>query len=405
MRFADTAESVRRELRHIDGAIRHGPVHRERGSGDEPRNAVPLWELDTRRTSAMTEAESSVVEAEPDASGEFVDAVTAPAAEAELAEAMAAAGDDETRRIREQVALDGVDALGSYATLHQDAYQWGVYLKAEGVLWLARTVFLPLGCDPVLAVRLAVRAIHDHELMHFAEDWAVAQLELLFAKPFWWPIRESPQSQAVREGSERLANGYMLRRTRSLPRGLQCRQAYVALGEWTHSQGPGYRDGGQLVGTQRKFDVGCRDHLITACSTAKGLPWVGQAELHRLYPLGPHIDWRYCPVRVVAESPALATLISSLFIRQVSAIEETTTFRDMLRSLAASEQRAWLRTRAKLEQTTQLKGLDFKPWRAKGENWFSVRVDKSTRAHLRFDEGAQRWRAEEIGSHRAMGHG
>jgi tetratricopeptide (TPR) repeat protein len=46
----------------------------------------------------------------------------------------------------------------------------------------------------------------------------------------------------------------MLRRARTLPRRLKCRQAYATLGEWTLTQGDGYRAGIELVGTQRKFD-------------------------------------------------------------------------------------------------------------------------------------------------------
>jgi hypothetical protein len=305
VRFIDTAEQVRRELRHVTGAIRYEPEHRERGGGEEPRNAVPLWTGNGASGDQLAESAPEASSGDDLEHGrEFVDAVASPAAEAEIAAAIAAVGEDEDRRIREQVAIDGVDALGWYATLHQDAWQWGVYLKAEGVLWLAGKVFLPVTRDPVLAVRLAVRAIHDHELMHFAEDWATAQLELLFDRAFWWPIRESGNFTRIRVSSERLANGYMLRRARSLPRRLKCRDAYAALGEWTLTQGEGYRAGIELVGTQRKFDEACRDHLTTACASADGLPWVGQAELHRLYPLAPHVDWRYCPVQVVGGTPS-----------------------------------------------------------------------------------------------------
>jgi hypothetical protein len=124
-----------------------------------------------------------------------------------------------------------------------------------------------------------------------------------------------------------------------------------------------------------------------------------------MYPLAPHVDWRYCPVRLVGESPALVALISSLFIQQVSRVEETDRFQKMLAGLHVADQRSWLKTRAQLAQTTQLKGLDFKPWAPRGADWFSVRVNKRTRAHLRLVSSTQRWFAEEIGSHKAVGHG
>ena len=222
MRFLQTGHRIRDELHSIPGAIRHEPQHRDAGGGQEPRNVVPLYDAEVigrRETLNAVELEPS--ELDTDQSGEFVEGVFSQAAQAELAEAIAAAGDGNDHRIREQVALEGVDALGWYTTLHQEAVHWGVYLKAEGVLRLARTIFLPVARDTVLSVRLALRSIHDHELMHFAEDWATAQLELLLDRPVWWPIRESAHFDKVRPSSERLANGYMLRRARALPRTLK----------------------------------------------------------------------------------------------------------------------------------------------------------------------------------------
>lgn len=405
MRFIQTGHRIRDELRSIPGAIRYEPQHRNAGGGQEPRNVLPLYdaeEVGREGTLNAVEMEPSVVDA--DQPGEFVEGVVSQAAQAELAEAIAAAGDG-SDRIRVQVALEGVDALGWYATLHQDAVQWGVYLKAEGVLWLASTVFLPVARDPVLAVRLALRAIHDHELMHFAEDWATAQLELLLDRPVWWPIRESAHFDKVRPSSERLANGYMLRRARSLPRILKCRGAYSALAEWTLGQGEGYRDGSQLVGTQLKFDLACWVHLGNAVGWSNGNPDVIRADLHRLYPFAPHVDWRYCPVRVVADDAKYATLLASLFIQQIPHIQETPRFCSMLEARPRQERKAWPKVRAQLAQTTRLPGLDFKPWARRGKGWYSVRVTKAGRAHLRFESATQRWFAEEIGSHREMGHG
>lgn len=153
------------------------------------------------------------------------------------------------------------------------------------------------------------------------------------------------------------------------------------------------------------MDEACGVHLTEATAAARGLPWVAQAELHRLYPLSPHIDWQYCPVRVVSDSPALSALFASLFIRQVPGIEETVGFMKLLDDLGSETQRAWFKTRALLSQTTQLKGLDFKPWPPRGKDWYSVRVNKGARAHLRFEPPTQRWFAEEIGCHKVMGHG
>ena len=410
MRFTHTANKVREELRSISGAIRDEPQHRESGGGQEPRVLVPLYDpapgtgaLELGSEVDLPDGIASDTEADP--AGEFTDGVMADAARAELAEAIAAGGAQNDRRIREQVVLEGVDALGWYVTLHQDAFQWGICIKAEEALWLARTVYLPIANSPVLAVRLAIRAIHDHELMHFAEDWAIAQVELIRDSPIWWPSRSSAEIAQVRKSAERLANGYMLRRARCVPQNLRCAGAYSALGKWTLTQGEGYKDGLQLVGTQLKFDQACQEHAAEVVRLSKLNPGVKRSDLHRLYALAPHVDWRFCPVRIVAEDANYAALLSSLFIQQIQHIEETDRFASMLRGRPLPERTAWKKVRGQLAQSTRLKGLDFKPWPPRGSGWYSVRVSRSGRAHIRFESTTQRWFAEEIGQHSELGHG
>jgi len=58
----------------------------------------------------------------------------------------------------------------------------------------------------------------------------------------------------------------------------------------------------------------------------------------------------------------------------------------------------------KLASTTTLRGLDFKRWPPRGNDWYSVRLDRGVRAHLRNDRGGEAWFAEEVGSHDVMGH-
>ena len=61
---------------------------------------------------------------------------------------------------------------------------------------------------------LAFRLIHQHEMFHFAADYALAQLEVLSGKPVWLPAREQLRDKMLgyRVHEEQLANAWMMRK-------------------------------------------------------------------------------------------------------------------------------------------------------------------------------------------------
>jgi len=92
-------------------------------------------------------------------------------------------------------------------------------------------------------------------------------------------------------------------------------------------------------------------------------------------------------------------------ISTVEIAEESAEFLKKLRKLPSYAQKKWDKTRNLLAHSTSTPGLDFKPWPPGGRDCFSVRVDRTLRAHLRFDSSLTRWFAESIGFHTEMGHG
>lgn len=84
---------------------------------------------------------------------------------------------------------------------------------------------------------------------------------------------------------------------------------------------------------------------------------------------------------------------------------ETAKFERELAKLDRRLQELWQMTKRDLTRSTSLKSLDFKQWKKGGRDWYSVRVTGNFRAHLRYDRAKSVWYAEEIGDHKAMGHG
>jgi hypothetical protein len=117
------------------------------------------------------------------------------------------------------------------------------------------------------------------------------------------------------------------------------------------------------------------------------------------------VDWRRCPIIIVDEHQLFEKLaIIPYFIFSIPVIQEMPSFAKQLVALGSRYAELWAATKRKLSHSTKLKGLDFKPWPPRGTDWYSVRVDRDVRAHLRNDTRSRSWLAEEIGRHRAIGH-
>jgi hypothetical protein len=89
----------------------------------------------------------------------------------------------------------------------------------------------------------------------------------------------------------------------------------------------------------------------------------------------------------------------------VDGLIEMPAFQRALSKLDPGLQERWATVKDALAMTTASNGTDFKRWRRGGDDCYSVRVGRNLRAHLRHDRDTSTWFAEEIGSHKAMGHG
>jgi len=321
-------------------------------------------------------------------------------------------GRDQGSEFERLIEVSGTDAIGWYFPFHQTIAQHGIYISSSRALMFALRVFQRKYSEDFVEnlsrqLQYAVHAVVRHEAFHFATECMAANWELATGTACYLRAREGLRgSSGYVELEEALANAYMIRGFRWQSAVTTGAQATPSLKAFCISQPAGYKDGPKYV-TTAKYEATCR-RLAFGYHETMSVDWHAPRMSFDALPLFPNasrIDWRRCPVILVDERNVFSLLgIVPKFINTIVIYQQTDGFQKMLHHLGSDIHKKWEQTKEKLVQSTGRGGLDFKPWPARGKGWFSVRVDRSVRAHLRQDSGSGQWYAEEIGRHDAMGH-
>ena len=297
------------------------------------------------------------------------------------------------------------------SSFHVTGLQWGVYVPVSGIAYLMKHAFGGLPATDKTKAHLAFHAILNHELFHFATDYAVAQMELVFQEPWWGPAKEAffEDYPGYCEEEEKLANAYMLKAFRTRKRSLEVRGKQEALKGFVRGQPIGYCDGLDVEkeGWDRNLTELAEGYRALS-ETGKANPHLGDRgggwDWPRQFPIHPRIDWRYCPIHLVHDGERLGILEGCLdLFGHLEEIVESGDFQRKLRKLAPPIQDAWERKKSQL-QAAITPGADFKKWPKGGNDVWSVRVNQNFRAHFRREPDGT-WEALSIGNHKEMGHG
>jgi hypothetical protein len=403
-----SVREIREVLRRIEGAlVRHEPERAEQG---ELEGVKELWDPDHSRAGIDTlprapqPEEEEMEDGEPGQLEELIE--FAPPAEHELINALGGAANAE-KMLRSKLVTDGIDALGWYVSFHRIGIQWGISIPITGIVLTAVGTFGALECNLQTKLTLALRLIHQHELFHFAIDYACAQLEVLRGRPVWLPAQKSlrgPEGYNVQE--EKAANAWMLRSLWRGKKDFKLKGRSEAVREFVKLQPKGYRDAPQVTLSSRFFsEVESLVRRYGEASKAFDDNLLGALDGARLLPFDPYIDWRSCPIHIIHDEKRLNLPHVQLdLLRLAQEISETESFQKALSKLSQTIQRAWQKTREKILVDTTLPGLNFKPFLDGGERVYSVRLNNRFRAHLRrLPQGCLE--AFRVGDHREMGHG
>lgn len=399
-------QNVREHLGDIDDGLRGD----ESGSGPLAPEGGPPSDTLSLHDPQQSERELTInaVDPSPDSEWQDADVFVGHRSEGEWADALSRAKGADGRHIRDRVDLAGIDALGFYLTFHHRSPRWGCYIRTSGLVWLASNVYWRVCGEASKAVRLAYRAIIEHELMHFAVDYALVQLELQTRMAVFWPAFDARQREAkvmatLHEAEERLANGYMLMRMKTLPRALRTAGAYEATKCFAAAQPAGYCDGYQIVGPRALRNGACNELIMEVlCNSPVSAEVV---DYYRLFPVDQSVEWQRCPIFLIEDGAQFGIPAgTSWFVTAIAQIHEMPRFCKRLAALDRRIQREWAHTKERLKRSVT-GGRGLQKWPDGGAGAFSVRVNRDVRAHLRHVPSEGKWYAEDIGHHKEMGHG
>lgn len=397
---------LRLALERVDGALKDYEPSDGPAGEDEAQVVKSIWRPEAG-LDAIKQREPSESTEDQDL-GEIPDFDPVFSIAPQFEGALPVLGETHAHRIRQEILLKGIDALGWYSSFHVRGVQWGAYVSLSGVLYLAQSVFGKLAVSDDIKLRIAFAAILDHELFHFATDYVIGQAELAHHTAWWVWTQEHyrDQTPAYILQEEELANAYMLRRCRSSPAHLRASGKLQSLREFTLAQPEGYKDGSKV----KPKDWAPKINLMVFYYA---YAWVADFERHELFDGAydwerqfPHlekVDWRHCPIHLVDDSHryGLPQGWVNAFAR-IESIVETEGFKKRLKKLSRELQVAWERTKTKVALSFTA-GCDFKKWPPAGKDAYSLRVNDSLRAHLALIDGT--WIAIDIGGHKEMGHG
>jgi len=197
---------------------------------------------------------------------------------------------------------DGLGALGWYIPFHVKNVNPGIYIPMSSILFLVREYFWQLETDFWTKFKLAFRAIHQHEMFHFAVDYMTAQWEGITSSPCKLPgvngLRSAKHGYILLE--EELANTQMLFSFRWANKPLNIRGKTAALKKFVKNSKPGYCEA--LKNTKvAMFDKKCEMLALDYIASIPG--YEGQhlnaVNINDLFLRFPRLDWRYCPIHIL----------------------------------------------------------------------------------------------------------
>jgi hypothetical protein len=310
----------------------------------------------------------------------------------------------------ENLRTRGIDALAWYVPFHTKSPEWGIHIPVSSIAIFAREAFSTVTADATVRWKLALRAMHQHELNHFAVEYFTAIWELLHGERTFFPSQHRLYDQRLGfiVSEERLANAQMIRAIRSGGEFSGVRGKTQGLHAFIRRQPKGYchaRHSTSEPKFQKLIDRVLRDRISSTKAYSEARHRVMM--LRTLVDGFPQVDWKFCPIHIHNDTwhHGVHGPIAWFIHRIEPSIDEPPNFARQLERLDASIVKRWTKQKSLLLQSTASHGLDFKKWPSGGRGMYSVRVTGGYRAHIRFQATSMPWIAEKIGNHKEMGHG
>ena len=271
--------------------------------------------------------------------------------------------------------------------------KWGVFYLEQGV---ARIIELIELAYPGYggAQKLAYEFLREHERYHFKFDMYALSVEATLGKALYAPLKQAFFHSKIFQIEEALANRDVWDWARKGKIGLK-EFAYDFMklqpGAYARFDEKRFELAGELAANLLDLNLS-----PTARRTDQAL-WLGKVP-------DEFLRRSLCPEYFVIPTELTSWLNPAWKMPEVKEVLETKSFTKKLNKQESEIKSAWRRTRKKLLENANLVGLNFKPWKLT-DQW-SVRINDNFRAHLQpIIDSNGLWEAQDIGSHKEMGHG
>lgn len=307
---------------------------------------------------------------------------------------------EEDRRLLDGAVREvGLDVYAFYKSrryLAMPPYpgKWGIFYLAHGVSRIAEIIseVYPGYGD---SYHLAYSFLRAHERYHYKFDVYALGVEAILGKSRYHPMKMALKNHRARDLEEALANREAWIWAKSRKIGLE-EFAYDFMklqpGSYNRFDEDKRSLNGELAANFIELDFSASafrpDQQLWVATIPTEFARRSLCQEYFVYPsaLSNWIRpaWKLPEVKQVIEAQSVLKLLASKY---------------------SSMREQWEETKRKLLANPALPGLDFKRWDKAKRQW-SVRIDRNFRAHLhQKNPSSGIWEVDEIGTHKAMGHG
>jgi len=272
--------------------------------------------------------------------------------------------------------------------------KWGIFYLEHAISRiqeLIETIYPGYGPSQ----QLAYKFLREHERFHFKFDFYALSVEANIGRALYDPLKHALHHHLIYQVEEALANRHAWD---------WAKQKRVGMGDFAYDFMK-LQPGAYARFDEKKLELASElaanliDFNVSSMARRDDQAfWVGSLPKELLRS-------SLCPEYFVRPTSLTAWINPAWKLPEILNITETEAFSNKLEKKYPSLKERWNETKRKLIENSSRPSLNFKRWPKSPGSW-SVRVNDNFRAHLReIPKSSGLWKAEEIGSHKAMGHG
>ncbi len=264
---------------------------------------------------------------------------------------------------------------------------WGIFYIDKGISRIFELMKAACPHNNHVSLKTAYTFLKRHEYFHYKFDLYAMAIEANLQQSLYIPLKEAFRHNKCLQREEAIANQEAWKWSKTSSINLE-NFAFdfmkIQPGAYSLFDEDEFDLKSKLAGQLLKSGFGRDDQAL----------WIGTI---------PKQLSNSCPQYLI-NVLSLDKFIDPAYGLRIKHINESKQFTKLINKRYRGFKKRWIDTKRKLLSDPNMQGLRFKPWKD-GKHW-TVRVNDNLRAHLQpKDMQKGIWEAQEIGTHKAMGHG